>query len=260
MIQSNPVSKSIINSFLLIGLCLLLISSCKSDDEEVNQVPAATSADIVFNISNTVDGATLISDTLAYTNASGNVYSVSVLKYYLSNFVFIADDGSEFYAPNYELIIESDASYKTFVIDNVPNGNYTSMRFFMGVDSTRNFSGALTGDLDPVHGMLWDWNTGYLYFMHEGEFIDSTGAILPITFHYGTLKSLVTEEIPISIKVSGKQRTIELSFNLNKVYASPNQMNFNGDNFHQSTGPGENGWVQLIKQNFQGAFSVTAID
>lgn len=255
------VLKSSYRISLLFTMALFVISlhGCKDKDDD-SPVPAPTTTDITFEIENSAGGEVIEMDTLRYTNDAGNVYSVSLLKYYLSNFIFTDTTGAEFKAPNYELIDESDASFKTFVINDVPNGIYSNMQFMMGVDSTRNFAGALTGDLDPVYGMLWDWNTGYVYFMHEGNFIDSTGAVNSVHFHYGTLKALVTESLPVSIELNGTPKKIKMRFDLNKVYNSPNQMNFNGDNFHQSTGPGENGWVQLLKQNFAGAFTVVSVE
>lgn len=246
---------------LLLTMAVLVFSlnACKDKDDD-SPVPAPTTTDITFEIENTAGGEVIEMDTLKFTNDAGNLYSVSLLKYYLSNFIFTDTSGNEFKAPNYELIDESDATFKTFVISDVPNGTYNNMQFLMGVDSSRNFAGALTGDLDPVYGMLWDWNTGYVYFMHEGNFIDSTGAENSVHFHYGTLKALVSESLPVSLQLNGTPKKIKLRFDLNKVYNSPNQMNFNGDNFHQSTGPGENGWVQLLKQNFDGAFSVVSVE
>ena len=39
----------------------------------------------------------------------------------------------------------------------------------VGVDSTRNVSGAQTGALDPANGMFWSWTAGYIYLKLEGN-------------------------------------------------------------------------------------------
>jgi hypothetical protein len=243
---------------LIVFLFIIIFSSCKNDSENI-PIPA-TEGSVTFTFKNVIDGAPLQTGTLSYVNEAGNTYSVDVLKYYISNVVFIGDDMAEHHTPNYELIDQSSEASQTFSVNGIPNGKYTGLRFYVGVDSTRNHSGIQSGDLDPVNGMLWDWFSGYVYFKHEGNFIDSTGTTDIIHFHYGTLKALVTVEMPIDLTIEGNQRSIDLAFNLNKVYRSPNVMNFNGENFHQSTGPGENGWLQLIKENFNGAFSITIIE
>jgi hypothetical protein len=43
-----------------------------------------------------------------------------------------------------------------------------SSRLFLGTDSLTNVSGNLESDLDPIHGMYWSWNSGYINFKLEG--------------------------------------------------------------------------------------------
>ncbi len=241
---------------LIIGL--LAFAGC-DDDKYQSPSPLPTTGNITFVINNTIDGGSIPIGAMNNVNEAGNTYSVDELKYYLSNFVLIKDDGSEFKSSNYELIDEESSASKYFTLENVPFGNYTGLRFFMGVDSTKNHSGVHTGDLDPINGMIWDWSTGYIYFKHEGMFIDSTGTTDYLTYHLGTLNALVTEEIPINLNFTSGVKIVKMSFNLNKVYRSPNMINFNGENIHQSLGPGENVWIQLIRENFQGAFEITSI-
>ena len=38
----------------------------------------------------------------------------------------------------------------------------------LGVDKKYNMSGANSGDLDPVNGMFWSWQSGYINFKIEG--------------------------------------------------------------------------------------------
>lgn len=249
---------SIKNSILVfvIAFACCAFSSCKDDNDVATPV---TTGAVYLLFKNVVNGQPLNMGNLAHTNAAGNVYSVDELKYYISNITFIKNDGTSFKAPNYELVNEAVTESKLVKITGVPNGTYSTMRFNMGVDSTVNFAGAPTGDLDPVLGMYWDWQAGYVYFKHVGSFIDSSGVQDVIDFHYGTLKALVTEEVPVNLTVASDQRNIAITFHLDKVYSAPNLMDFNGENVHQSTGPGENGWLQLIKQNFQDAFEVTGV-
>ena len=43
------------------------------------------------------------------------------------------------------------------------------LTFNIGVDSLANVSGAMSGDLDPIKGMYWAWNTGYINAKIEGK-------------------------------------------------------------------------------------------
>jgi hypothetical protein len=242
---------------ILVLAASFLMVSC--NDKTDDPVPVTTGT-VYFVFKNEIDGQPIQTGSISYTNEAGNVYSVDELEYYISNMTFIKSDGSEFKAPeNYELIDESKNESKVFAVSGVPFGAYSHLRFNVGVDSTHNFSGAQNGDLDPVLGMLWDWSSGYVFFKHIGYFMDSTGVQTDLQYHYGTLKGLVTEELPVTLDVSSTQRIVTITFNLNKIYRSPNMINFNGENIHQSTGPGENGWLQLIKANFAGAFEITEV-
>lgn len=44
-----------------------------------------------------------------------------------------------------------------------------SISFLLGVDSLTNVSGAFGGDLDPIKGMYWAWNSGYINLKLEGN-------------------------------------------------------------------------------------------
>ncbi|MFZ9029152.1 MAG: MbnP family protein [Crocinitomicaceae bacterium] len=44
-----------------------------------------------------------------------------------------------------------------------------SIKFLVGTDSTLNTAGILEGDLDPIKGMYWAWNTGYINLKLEGK-------------------------------------------------------------------------------------------
>ena len=49
---------------------------------------------------------------------------------------------------------------KVFEFDNI--------KFNIGIDSLTNVSGVFDGDLDPVNGMYWTWQSGYINFKLEG--------------------------------------------------------------------------------------------
>ncbi len=228
----------------------LFLAGCKKD-EDPKPVLQGT---VYFVFENVIDGQPVQPGGLNYTNDAGNVYSVDLLKYYISNLLFLKDNNDVFAAPNYELIDEGQSGPHIFAV-TLPQGRYVKLRFFMGVDSLRNVSGAQSGALDPVNGMFWDWNTGYVYFKHEGEFLDSHGDLQPLTYHYGAIEALVTKQSDIDLTVGDAPRIIKITFNLNALYRSPNVVDFNGNNIHS----GDPIWVQTLRANFPGAFEVTVV-
>lgn len=111
-----------------------------------------------------------------YTNAAGEKLKFSTFNYYVSNFVLTKNDGSTYIVPKnecYFLIKQSDATSHTVKLSNVPAGDYTGLRFTIGVDSAKSVSPASerTGVLDPAgaaSGHYWAWNSGYIFMKMEG--------------------------------------------------------------------------------------------
>jgi hypothetical protein len=107
-------------------------------------------------------GDRLLQLDTTYTNPFGEEFTVKKLKYYISNISFInSKDEEKKLIPSYYLIDESNAETKSFTV-NVAKDNYKKICFFIGVDSIKNVSGTQTDALDPMNGMFWTWNSGYI--------------------------------------------------------------------------------------------------
>lgn len=188
--------------FLLTGLVMatLAISACKKDTiPEPDPVPTPGGGGnttqgpvggntVRISMKNKVgnDSMMLGNSPLRYINASGDSFSIRIYKYYISNIKLTNANGDVWAEPNsYHFVDASVASTLTFDLTGVPAGNYTGMTFLIGVDSTRNVSGAQTGALDPLNGMFWTWNTGYIMAKLEGKAPNSNSAGDNIVFHIG---------------------------------------------------------------------------
>lgn len=160
---------------------VLVISSCKKDpnpidDEHVHN--HENTNDVVVNITNVADNQIIqissdvpfTASTPKYINANNDTFSVSILKYYISNIKLKRPNGSYYVVPETYFLINAADTINTckFVLKDIPVENYIAMEFIVGVDSTRNCSGAQTGALDPLNDMFWSWNQGYIFFKCEG--------------------------------------------------------------------------------------------
>ena len=97
--------------------------------------------------------------------------------------------------------------------------------------------------------------------MNGCNYKNAAGNTRSLVFHYGTDKALVPITIPIpKLTVAGKGGNIHLKFNLNSVYTSPTDIDFNVDNFHQSTDAGDIFWIGEMKDNIGDAFSYERVD
>jgi hypothetical protein len=66
------------------------------------------------------------------------------------------------------LIDLSEGSSKLTISPECP-GEFNRIVFNLGIDSLVNVSGAMGGDLDPVRGMYWTWQSGYINFKLETD-------------------------------------------------------------------------------------------
>ncbi|MEZ5046629.1 MAG: MbnP family protein [Chitinophagaceae bacterium] len=217
------------------------------------------SADVILKFTNVANGKAIVKDQMDYSNAFGSTFSISLLKYYVTNVVLVKDDGSEHKVANYDLIDAFDpAQFSTVDLADVPGGNYKTIRFYLGVDKSRNHNGAQDGDLDPINNMIWTWNTGYLFFKHEGSFKDINGATQMLQYHLGTDEALNTVTLPIDMEVNGTKRTVNIQFDLANMYDAP-IIDFNNGAIRHSTSIDDVSWIQDMKSNQMNAFTILGV-
>ena len=239
-------------STLIIAVTLLL--SCEKDNPPPVATVATTNVSITFN--NTVNGKTISSSDTNYRNAAGNLYSINILKYYVTNMVLVDENNKEWFAKNYNLINIDEPTQNTFILSGVPNTNYTKMKFMLGVDSLRNLTGVQDGFLDPSYGMLWDWNTGYIFFKHEGNYKNTINELKPLRLHLG--KDLGRGNVEVNlpmVNINGSLSKLFIDFDLNKVYSAQNIIDFNIDNDRQSTSAADTSWMSSMRRNLEKSFT-----
>lgn len=172
--------KSIV--FMLPVAGTLFVTSCKKDDHDHEPENGTVSikmehvwgmAESDFDL-NTQLVHPMNNDTMTFTT----------FKYYISNFKLKKSDGTWWTHPeSYFLVDLSNSSSLTLNLGSIPVGEYTEMQYVLGVDSTRNVSGAQSGALATTNGMFWSWNSGYIMLKAEGTSPQSgTGSF---SFHLG---------------------------------------------------------------------------
>lgn len=157
--------------------------------------------ELQINFRHFVGSDSLIFKTKEYVNELGQKYTVTKFKYYISNIQLINDSGKVFSSEEYFLINEDEPQSKGFSVKDVPPGNYKTLSFIIGVDSLRNCSGLQEGALDPVKGMFWAWNTGYIFLKLEGASESSTAQGGIFEYHIGGFKEPVNAIRKISLEM-----------------------------------------------------------
>lgn len=230
--------------FLL--LLVFIQSSCQKE-----KIPPTGS--VAFRFENAASGNLLEYGKIQYRNAAGNLFSVNALKYYVSDFVLVAEDGRQYEQHNCDLIDVFDPVTTLIQADSVPTGRYTKMRFYVGIDSVRNFTDKQKGDLDPLYGMLWSWTSGYIFYKHEGRFVNTAGDTLSLIYHLGTNPARTEVEIPLTnFEVKGNEQSLKVQFDVSNLYGEFDLEEIGAA--HSSGELKDKQWMALLKNGFTHAF------
>jgi hypothetical protein len=119
------------------------------------------------------------------------------LKWYLQGFTFYQDDHICYEAPDSVFLIDlADSITMRLAFLNCPNVALSTLHTQLGIDSVTNVSGALGGDLDPMLGMFWTWQSGYIHLKIEGTNLTSG---IPFSYHIGGYASPNQTYQPITV-------------------------------------------------------------
>ncbi|MCW3084191.1 MAG: hypothetical protein JWP12_1557 [Bacteroidetes bacterium] len=168
----------LLSSFMAILWVAMSFSVCKTSKEK-----------LMIDVYNFVGDDMLRLDTVTYKNELGQSFTVTNFKYYISNITLKNTNGKEYKTNTYFLVDEADAASKELTLNDIPDGTYSSVEFTLGIDSLHNCNGAQTGVLDPVNGMFWAWNSGYVFLKLEGKSPASLSPGHIFEYHIGGYKS-----------------------------------------------------------------------
>ncbi|SEW34205.1 MbnP family protein [Chitinophaga arvensicola] len=204
----------------------------------------------------------LVRKTVTYTNASGEEFTISRFRYFLSNFSLESVDGHVVtLPPAYYLVDDAIDSTKNIRLTPVPAGKYKSIRFLVGVDSIHNVSGVQSGALAVESGMFWTWNSGYIMAQIEGHSPVINTPLQEFIFHCGGYKEkdqvLKYVTLPFSqpITIGEKQPPhIQLSADVEKWFL-PDTVSFK--KIAVIMAPGVK--ARQVAGNYQHMFNITGI-
>jgi hypothetical protein len=215
---------------------------------------------LTINLEHYVGSRSLSMDSVLYKNEAGQLFTITNFKYYISNIHLKKADGKEFISQDHFLITEENESSKHFSLNNIPNEEYTSMSFILGVDSIHNCSGAQSGALDPVNGMFWAWNSGYIFLKLEGKAVASTSSGHIFEFHIGGYKQpsncirTVNLNFNEKIKINNNNPSVSIKADASEVLKTPTTIDLSKlssvTDFHNSA---------MIADNYKDMFSIIKV-
>jgi len=239
--------------YLLVCTCSLLLSSFSA-----TQTSRLKTGTLKISFINTANGKPIVLRDSLYSNYFGEQYSISKLKYYISN-IALYGAGKEHKMGGYYLM-NAATDENSFEISMEP-GNYNKIQFLLGVDSIRNCSGAQTGALDPMNDMFWTWNSGYVMLKLEGNSPASTSDLNRIEHHVGGYKgsnnvaTMISLDLPSLEIKAGSTTELLIETNLDNYWHSNTDIKISELPVCTITGE----LAKKIASNFSHLFSVKSI-
>ena len=208
-------------TLLLISTIAFIFTSCDKDK--------AIATDITINFTHTVDGSYLMTDSMIYNNEAGENYDIQTLKYLISDITLHSENGNSLLLDEVHFIDISDPSTFSFTYNDVPNNNYTSISFDMGLNSFNNISNLYVNE--SFFGIM-EWpetnGGGYHYMKLEGAYNNNstfynthTGGAMGGDYSFNN-----TNNISLTVDDNLANASININMEINNWYQTPNQIEF----------------------------------
>ena len=150
-----------------------------------------------------------------YLTQNNDSISFSTLKIYFSDFHF-KDKISGRITSIDTLIFYDLADSSTHTLFNeISLINFESVGFTLGLDSSKNVSGELENAYDPLLGMYWAWNTGYINLKIMGESSTVPTNSQEFEFHLGGYRSPFATAQTIQVDLNDQY----IYFDLEKLFS-----------------------------------------
>jgi hypothetical protein len=152
--------------------CFTLLAQNKSDSVAVNFHPEFNKFPLELN--------------KKYISANKDTLTIETFRCYISNIQVQYNDNTAFSQKGSHHLLDSDHSDSFYIpIDKKNDKRISRITFNIGIDTITNTSGAMAGNLDPIKGMYWAWQSGYINTKIEGKSSSCQTRKNEFQFHIG---------------------------------------------------------------------------
>ena len=177
----------------------------------------------------------------------------------LSGLALQKQDGTWLESRDWFAYLSATSGRLTAQGSGIPAGEYTGLRFHIGVNEVANKSDphryAPDHPLNPqVNGLHWGWQGGYIFLALEGRFPNG-GKEDGFSYHIANAPQLMTVQLPVEFR-GGRPLTLALEFDILRVLAG---IDFAKDGTSTHSREGDE-LAARIKTNIEHAFRVRSIN
>jgi len=121
-----------------------------------------------------------------YISANKDTLTIETFRCYISN-IQIQYSNNSVYTQKESYYLLDLINFNSFQIPITKKSDklISKVSFNIGIDSLTNTSGAMTGNLDPIKGMYWAWQSGYINTKIEGKSSNCKTRNNEFQFHIG---------------------------------------------------------------------------
>ncbi|WP_299884080.1 MbnP family protein [uncultured Lacinutrix sp.] len=254
--------------FALLIISAITFTSCSDDNDD--NLKTKTEAKTSFNFTHNWDDTAIAGsdfENTQYTNANGEMITMTRLRYIISDVTFTKANGESTTIEGYKLVdvTNDDLNYNPEM--KIPTGAYTSVSFTYGLKHEDNIDGAYT-DLNSAsfNVPMAALGGGYHYMQFDGKYTNSTVTDAPFNYHHIRAVNAgmppVFPDQPTFITVDlgamtiSDDITIEVKMNVAEWFKNPNTWDLNVLN--QVLMPNANAQL-LMNQNGQNVFGLGTV-
>ncbi len=230
LFTTQPIVSRIIRRSTILLLLILPAIICQAQKKKPNTVELKPQGDVILNFIPVVDGKAFFIDSV-YTAPAGERFKITNWKFFVSNIALSSslsiEEPAIFESKLPVLLIDygraNDSGVRSSIKFNI--GDYTDVRFDVGLPRQLNHSDP-TVALPPLdlaqQDMYWEWNSGYIFLLIEGQLVDAQNErfhfaiggdnkIMPFT--HGNLFHVT----PLVKVEKGRTMQINFIFDFNKI-------------------------------------------
>lgn len=215
---------------LLLAITIVGFVSCKKSKNEEpipNNAPIPTGT-LMFHLHTYIDNNEVDAYNITYTTDAGRQVSLSIAQFYISDIQLVKADGSIYNIVGKKILKVVEA--ETYLIGDIPVGNYKSVRFKVGLDPiTNSMNPTSTSDSILLNKpAMWFGSTaqsdGYVFLNVQGAIdttAEMTGTPIPFAFKIGTnanYKQVTMSDKNFSI-IKDQVEYVHLRVDYNKLFS-----------------------------------------
>ncbi len=222
----------------------------------------ASAATLQVQILPKMAGQDLQPASFRYHTSAGETFSVTRASYLVSDFELQRVDGSWLTLSNSVAWLDLGQNRNTFRLENVPPGDFTTIRFLVGLNTNLNQANpakfppghALNPDLD---GLYWGWQGGYVFMALEGLWRNPAGELDGWAYHLARDTNAVHVSLAAPLDITNETQ-LDLDFDVSAALNAPCPLSFATDGTSTHSRDGDPIAAALVK-NLATAFRVRKV-